>query len=178
MAHWIKPPWKRENAQRVAHVMLHVSTPEAANMLILKGFYHDMEHLHLVKDKKEPIHCLKCQCWGHMAKDCRENGDTCGTCAGNHRMNVCTAYKTYRCVNCGSTDHRSWGCKCPEFIQRCHDLDTNTPENQMPYFPTSELWTQVLLPPKPTGSICNGSVFLFLSNLRLDHILSAHLILQ
>ncbi|KIM57737.1 hypothetical protein SCLCIDRAFT_51437, partial [Scleroderma citrinum Foug A] len=79
--------------------------------------------------------------WGHMAKDCRENEDTCSTCAGNHRMNICMAYKTYCCVNCGSMDHGSWGCKCPEFIWCCHDLDANTPKNQMPYFPTSEPWT-------------------------------------
>jgi len=116
-ARWIKPPHRRENAQRVAHAMFHMSTPETANKLILDGLYHNMERLRPVKDKKEPMHCLKCQRWGHMAKDCRETNDTCGTCAENHRTNACTAYKTFRCANCDSKAHGSWSRQCPEFMQ-------------------------------------------------------------
>ncbi|KIM58240.1 hypothetical protein SCLCIDRAFT_39312, partial [Scleroderma citrinum Foug A] len=128
----------RENEQRVAHAMFHMLSLEAANFLIREGLYHDMEHLCPVKDKKEPMCCLKCQCWGHMAKDCREHEDTC---AGNHRTNTCTAYKTFHCINCNSAEHRSWGCKCLEFVQRCRNLDMNMPENMMPFFPTNESWT-------------------------------------
>ena len=80
VARWIKPLCRRENEQRVAHMMFHMLSLEAANFLIQEGLYHNMEHLCLVKDKKEPMCCLKCQRWGHMAKDCREHEDTCGTC--------------------------------------------------------------------------------------------------
>ena len=152
-AHWIKPPHRRENEQCIAHVMFHMSSLEAANFLLQEGLYHDMEHLHPVKDKKEPMRCLKCQCWGHMAKDCREHDNTCGTCAGNHRTNACTAYKAFHCVNCNSMEHGSWGHKCLEFMCRCRDLDVNTPKNMMPFYPTNEPWTQVHLPTKPAGSI-------------------------
>jgi len=99
------------------------------------------------------MRCLKCQRWGHMAKDCRETSDTCGTCAENHRMNTCTAYKTLRCANCDSKTHGSWSRQCPEFLQHCHDLNTHTPKNQMLYFPTDEAWMQVLRPPKAPGNI-------------------------
>ena len=152
-ARWIKPPCRRENKQCVAHMMFHMLSLEAANFLIQEGLYHDMEHLRPVKDKKEPMCCLKCQQWGHMAKDCREHKDTCSTCAGNHRTNACTAYKTFHCVNCNLVEHGSWGHKCLEFVRQCCDLDMNTPDNMMPFFPTNEPWTQVHLSPKPTGSI-------------------------
>jgi len=52
---WIKPPRRRENAQRVAHAMFQMSTPETANKLIYDGLYHNMERLRPVKDKKEPM---------------------------------------------------------------------------------------------------------------------------
>jgi len=129
-ARWIKPPRRRENAQRVAHAMFQMSTPETANKLIYDGLYHNMERLRPVKDKKEPMRCLKCQRWGHMAKDCRETSDTCGTCAENHRTNTCTAYKTLRCANCDSKTHGSWSRQCPEFLQCCHDLNTHTPRTK------------------------------------------------
>ena len=67
MACWIKPPCRRENEQCIAHAMFHMSSPEAANRLILDGLYHDMEHLHPVKDKKEPTSAnplfWDCQVW-------------------------------------------------------------------------------------------------------------------
>ncbi|KIM56622.1 hypothetical protein SCLCIDRAFT_132122 [Scleroderma citrinum Foug A] len=61
MARWIKPPQRREAEQRVAHALFRMTTPEAANQLISEGMYVNLEHLHPVKDKKEPLCCLKCQ---------------------------------------------------------------------------------------------------------------------
>lgn len=153
VARWIKPPRHREAGQRVAHALFRLTTPEAANKLINKGMYINLERFRPTKDKKEPLRCLKCQLWGHMAKDCKETRDTCGTCAKNHRTNTCPSYKTVYCVSCSSEHHASWSRTCPEFQRRSRTLDESTPENLMPYFPTDEPWTQANLPPKPTSQL-------------------------
>ena len=153
MARWIKPPQRREAEQRVAHALFRMTTPEAANQLISEGMYVNLERLRPVKDKKEPLRCLKCQQWGHMARDCKDNRDTCGTCAKNHRTNACPSYKTPHCVSCDSDSHASWNRSCPEFKRRSQALDETTPENGMPYFPTEEAWTQAHLPPRPSGRL-------------------------
>ena len=153
VARWIKPAHCRDAGQRVAHALFRLTTPEAANTLIKNGMYINLERLRPAKDKKEPLQCLKCQRWGHMAKDCSTSRDTCGTCAKNHRTNACPSTKTVHCVSCNTDDHASWSRSCPEFKQKSWTLDENTPENQMPFFPTDEPWTQVNLPPKPTSQL-------------------------
>ncbi|KAG1845003.1 hypothetical protein F4604DRAFT_1937249 [Suillus subluteus] len=42
-----------------------------------------------------------------------------------------------------------WDRKCLEFKSKCAGIDAKHPENSMPYFPTDDLWTQVMLPPQP-----------------------------
>lgn len=149
-ARWIKDPTKCDDNQRVAHALFSFSSPEAANKLLKDGLYVNMERLRPHKDKKEPIRCLKCQWLGHMAKDCTQEKDTCSKCAGEHRFTQCSTPDTLFCVNCQSNNHSSADRHCPQFIKRRAALDERTPENNMPYFPTEEAWTQALAPPKPS----------------------------
>ncbi|KAI5988471.1 hypothetical protein F5J12DRAFT_707014, partial [Pisolithus orientalis] len=86
------------------------------------------------KDKREPIHCLKCQKFSHFAKDCKANHNTCGTCGAKHRTSKCKSCKMYYCVACDTPDHASSDQECPEFVRKCADLDSRTPDNAMPYF--------------------------------------------
>ena len=146
---WIKPKERRTPEQRFAHTMFHFTTAEAANISLRDGIYIDKEKLHPRKDKREPVRCVCCQIWGHIAKDCKAPKDICGTCGKNHRTPECNAYKTFYCVSCNSHDHASWNRDCPEFESRCAKIDAKLPENSMPYYPTNEDWTQVMLPPKP-----------------------------
>lgn len=148
-AGWIKPKNRRATDQRVAHAIFHFSDPTAANSTLRDGIYINQEKLHPRKDKREPVRCVKCQLWGHVAKDCNALKDVCGTCGKNHRTDTCNAYRTFFCVSCNSQDHASWNRNCPEFENRCAGIDAKLPENSMPYFPTDEDWTQVMLPPKP-----------------------------
>jgi len=150
---WIKDPSKRDRHQRVAHALFSITNPEAANKIIDQGLYVNLECLRLRKDKREPICCLKCQHWGHFAKDCKEMRDTCGTCAKEHRTTNCCSFQTFYCVNCKTDRHASSDRECPEYIRRQDALDRKTPENSMPYFPTEETWTQELLPLRQTAPI-------------------------
>jgi len=150
---WIKDPQRRGRNQRVAHALMSLNNPKAANKLIESGMYFDYGRLRPYKDKKEPLRCLKCQRWGHMAKNCTEEKDTCGTCAGEHRHSKCNSYRTYFCISCKSSSHSSSDKECPEYKTQLEALNAHIPENSMPYFPTEEPWTQVSLPPKPKGPI-------------------------
>ena len=152
-ARWIKPPSKREAFQRFAHAMLSLTSPSLANKLIQDGLRYNSLHLKPIKDKKDPLRCLKCQRWGHLAKTCKAEKDTCGQCAGEHRTSSCPSTDPPCCINCDSTSHASASRKCPEFLKRSEELNARKPENLLPYFPTEEAWTQDPLPPPPSGPI-------------------------
>ncbi|KAG2150888.1 hypothetical protein DEU56DRAFT_703189, partial [Suillus clintonianus] len=79
-AGWIKPRVRRAPGQSVAHATLHFADPSAANLTLRDGIYIGQEKFHPRKDKREPIRCVKCQLWGHMARDCNAPKDVCGTC--------------------------------------------------------------------------------------------------
>lgn len=148
-ANWIKPRQRRAPTQRVAHAIFHFADTHSANNTLRDGIYIGQEKLHPRKDKREPVRCVRCQLWGHIAKDCKAPKDVCGTCGKNHRTNECNAYRTFHCVSCNSHEHASWDRKCPEFESKCAGIDAKHPENSMPYFPTDDPWTQVMLPPQP-----------------------------
>ena len=152
-ARWIKPPSKREAFQRFAHALLSLTSPTAANKLIQDGLHYNSLQLRPIKDKKDPLRCLKCQRWGHLAKSCKEEKDTCGSCAGEHRTSSCPSTEPPRCINCDSPSHASASRKCPEFLKRSEELNAKRPENLLPYFPTDEPWTLDPLPPPSSGPI-------------------------
>src|SRR6266481_2172326 len=52
------------------------------------------------------------------------------------------------CVLCKASGYASWDCSCPIFQQKCHELNGQVDNNNMPYFLTLETWTQVMEPPK------------------------------
>ena len=136
-----------------AHTMISLTSPTVANQLLKNSIYISSKLLRPTKDKKEPLRCLKCQKWGHLAHVCKAEVDVCSLCAGNHRTSVCPSEKPQVCVNCNTSDHSSSSRKCPEFLRQCSDLNNKTPENSMPYFPTGEDWMQAALPPKATSNL-------------------------
>jgi hypothetical protein len=90
---WIKPPHKRSPTQTMAFATIQVNDANTANKLIKDGLYIDHHLIHIKKDLKEPIQCVKCQRHGHIARNCNISRDICGTCTDNHRTTDCNAYQ-------------------------------------------------------------------------------------
>ena len=150
---WIKDPARRSPTQRIAHAFISLSSPQVANQIIREGLCVNHEKLRAHKDRKEPLRCMKCQRWGHFAKDCKHQTDVCGSCTGPHRESKCNSYATFYCVSCQSDHHGSASKECPEFIRRCEELNAKHPDNALPYFPTDDPDSQLTLPPRSTSGI-------------------------
>ena len=148
-ARWIKPIEKRKSTQRVAHILITLTDPAPANMAIRDGITIDKLKIWPKKNRREPLRCAKCQFYGHIARECISNGDTCANCGNNHRTSDCTTKDKKYCKTCETEDHTSWDRECPTLLKKCEDLDKRYPENTMPYFPTNEEWTLVTAPSKP-----------------------------
>jgi hypothetical protein len=73
-------------------------------------------------------------------KDCTEEKDTCGNCAGPHRTNSCLTNER-RCTFCKMDDHGSWSRTCPTFIRKAAEFNNRNPDNLLQYFPTADCWT-------------------------------------
>ena len=146
-ARWIKPVARRTPSQTCGHAVLVFSTPEAANEALAHGLFICQKKVYAEKCKKEPIHCLKCHGWGHLAHDCAAPHDICGTCAQHHRTSTCTNAAHPHCISCGIAGHASWDRNCLVFQHKCAEMNNRLEENNMPYYPTLEVWTQAREPP-------------------------------
>jgi hypothetical protein len=148
---WAKPPARRAPNQICGHLILSFTSPDAANRAKTEGLLICNKRVSVAKYKKEPIRCLKCQGWNHVAAECAQSYDKCGTCGTRgHRTSACTSTTTH-CANCDTDDHTSWSRDCPTFIRKCHEFDIKHPENGLPYYPSAEPWTWAPDPLAPEG---------------------------
>jgi hypothetical protein len=138
---WAKPMNRRSPQQRSAHLILSFLTPDAANRAITNGITICGKKCHIDRIKREPIRCLKCQGWNHMARDCDELTSKCSNCAERHRTSECRHPHSKRCVSCKSSDHASWSRECPTFLRKVDEYNERNPENLLPFFPTTDPWT-------------------------------------
>ena len=90
---------------------------------------------------QEPRRCLKCQKVGasHIAAECKQDKDTCGSCGNDHCNVECTITdpSQYLCVNCNETGHAAWDRQCPSFIRFNALFNARHPKNRYQYFPTA-----------------------------------------
>ena len=138
---WAKPINRRSEQQRSAHLILSFPAPEAANRAISNGIIICNKKCHVERIKKEPIRCLKCQGWNHMARDCSATNDRCSNCAGDHKTTACLEPHKKGCVSCNSLNHSSWSRECPTFLRKVDEFNSRNPENLLPLFPTADPWT-------------------------------------
>ena len=157
-ASWVKPPHLRSPNQSFANLKISLSTPVAANALLVKRIRIRNHLTSAHKDLKEPTRCNKCQRFGHKRASCPGN-EVCATCtSSSHPSHGCSANNTPSCVNCGpSSQHPSHARTCPVFMQKQTDLNARLPENTLPFFPTQERWTwsssQAPMPPPPSSPL-------------------------
>ncbi|EJF55579.1 hypothetical protein DICSQDRAFT_13396, partial [Dichomitus squalens LYAD-421 SS1] len=145
-ARWIKPVHRRYREQRFAHLLVTVSSPEAANKIIRAGLILAGRHVSVRKNLAEPMRCAKCHRYdaGHLAKECPQMYDTCGTCGRAHKTADCTMKdpQQHHCVNCNEKGHAVWDRDCPVFLDHLSRADARHPENSLQFFPTADpdLW--------------------------------------
>jgi gas vesicle protein len=118
-ARYIKPESRRRPGQRTAHAILTFSTKEDANQAIKFGLSVESKKVYGRKLIAEPTRCLKCHSLegSHIATECPQEHDTCGTCGKEHRTATCqvTNPNDYHCKNCDVKGHASWNRECPSF---------------------------------------------------------------
>lgn len=151
-AKWIKPPYRRTRGQRTAHLIMGFKSQDAANQSIKEGLVVAGKRVWARKLIHEPRRCLKCQRIGagHLAAECSQKHDTCGTCAEDHRTETCkiTEKHEFRCINCEKEGHAAWDRMCPDFLAAATKFTARNPENTYKYFPTNdpESWEPVYQP--------------------------------
>jgi len=139
-ARWIKLTERWRLNQTHAYAILTLSLVDLANWLIRDGLNIYNMRVRPMKQKQEPIQCMKCRKWGHFIHNCLEDKDTCETCGKPHCTNTCPNKEKIFCVSCGDKSHTSWDRACPEFSWHCAIQDKRNPENAMPFFPTEHDW--------------------------------------
>ncbi|KAI0741301.1 hypothetical protein C8Q80DRAFT_1051338, partial [Daedaleopsis nitida] len=146
---WIKPEEQRHDEQRVAHLIVTLRTPEAANQAIREGLNIEGKNVSTRKLLREPRRCLKCQQVGvpHIAATCPAPSDVCGTCAGAHRTSSCAVKdkQQMRCCNCNTNGHAAWDRACPCFVKALAQFNERTPSNRYRFYPTADPSTWTLL---------------------------------
>src|ERR1700753_583453 len=91
----------------VATIIAKFMSPRAINRAIKDSLVIVGRHFKPELMETEPMRCLNCQLYGHLAADCK-NLETCANCRHAHRTERCTVRNEpsrYRCVNCKVVEH-------------------------------------------------------------------------
>lgn len=103
---WAKKPEKRKKDQKVTHVLVAFNTRESANQVITKGMTIGGKWVYGRQDQRDPLRCMKCQQFGHIAKECHSANDVCGRCADQHPTQTCKAQEhSFYCAVCKLAGH-------------------------------------------------------------------------
>ncbi|KAI0686559.1 hypothetical protein C8Q76DRAFT_573623, partial [Earliella scabrosa] len=142
-ARWIKQPSRRGPNQQVAHLMIEVSTPEAANAALRRGLVIAGKKVSARKNIPEPLRCHRCQRLGvsHLAAKCPQDYDTCGTCGSTrHRTSECAVMDSekFHCVSCDQDGHASWDRCCPTLLDHQRRLLARQVDGLYRFFPTED----------------------------------------
>ena len=140
-AEWIKPIKDRREGQRVATARMYLKDAKSANTILSKGAYVFGRKVIPKKPRREPIRCLNCQLFGHEHRHCMSTEPRCARCAMSHATDECRVQlRNFTCRNCEG-HHASFDRECPKFIEKCTQLDTRCPENNLAFYPTDEPWS-------------------------------------
>ncbi|KDQ30400.1 hypothetical protein PLEOSDRAFT_165925 [Pleurotus ostreatus PC15] len=143
---WMKPAERRGKNQQYGHATITFTSPKNANLILRQGLTFLDTNYRCHKSKTEPLRCLKCQVYGHIASACAAPLTTCATCAQHHdNVGDCPQLnrkEAHACVTCRIGGHASWERSCPGRLKLQKMLDERLEGNCLPFFPTEEPWTQ------------------------------------
>lgn len=90
-ARYIKPITRCNPKQQTAHVVITFMSKESANHTIKFGLLVDGEKVYGHKLLPKPTRCLKCHSLdgAHIATECPQEHDACGTCGEQHCTSTC-----------------------------------------------------------------------------------------
>ena len=139
-ARWIKPTQLRGQGQKVAFLIMGFSSRETANHAMNYGVVLEGKHCRTRKLLPEPKRCVKCQGYGHFARECKSTKDVCARCAGEHRTTdqdrPAGKGQTTRCANCNRTGHGAADRSCDEYKRRLAQMRARDPDSKFRLFPT------------------------------------------
>jgi hypothetical protein len=139
---YIKPINRRKPDQRMAHIILTFNTKESTNQAIKFRLMVTGKKVYARKLITEPSRCLKCHSFegSHMAKDCPEDVDTCGTCSGLHWTSECTIkdQNQFFCINCNIQGHAAWSRECLTFNKKWNDHKNCNAEANYQFYLTDD----------------------------------------
>ena len=151
-AEWIKPIKNRKATQKVATMRLYFKDANSANAILKGGASIFNKRTVPKKPKREPIRCLRCQCFGHERRDCQGVTPRCAICADRHETDDCIADPNHpKCSNCRD-HHPSFDRECPMFREKCRQIDGRCPENKLAFYPTNATWTWVTMENAPNAN--------------------------
>ncbi|KAJ7123396.1 hypothetical protein C8R44DRAFT_543311, partial [Mycena epipterygia] len=140
-SNWVKRVHRRKEGQRVAHAIFGFANATAANHFLRYGLWVEGKKVWGRKHLSEPVRCMKCQGFGHVAAACKASADACARCGDAHRTEDCSATDEQRaCANCKNVKrpHHGHGAAdraCPVFVDKLQAWMERNPTARYPYFP-------------------------------------------
>ncbi|KAG2054170.1 hypothetical protein BDR06DRAFT_884870 [Suillus hirtellus] len=147
---YIKPIARRHPDQRTVHVAVTFTTKEGANQALKFGLAIVGKKVYSRKLLPELTRCLKCQSFdgNHVAAECPQEQNTCGTCGELHRTQTCevTDSALHACANCKEKGHAAWSRDCPIFNRKWETFKRKNDEAKYIYYPTDDPLTWETIP--------------------------------
>ena len=141
-ARWIKPTHLRSQGQKVAFLIMGFANREAAKHALDFGVVIEGKHCRTRKLLQEPKRCVKCQSYGHFARECKARTDTCARCAREHRTMdaACKAGGEHplRCANCKKEGHGAADRVCEVYQAKLKAIRARDPDSRYRLFPTND----------------------------------------
>ncbi|KAJ3978379.1 hypothetical protein F5890DRAFT_1449660, partial [Lentinula detonsa] len=142
-ARWVRKPEHRKPGQKVGHAIFAFSDSRVANNAIQDGMVINHKMVNVRREEKDPQRCMKCQQYGHIARECSSEVDVCGRCDRNHPTQTCSASpdNSY-CAVCKAKGHIAASRNCPTLLRRLQERQQRDPTRGFRYFVTEreETW--------------------------------------
>ncbi|KAJ3724599.1 hypothetical protein C8R42DRAFT_719265 [Lentinula raphanica] len=116
-ARWIRKPEQRKPGQKVAHAVFAFADMRHANTAIRQEMVIDHKLVSVRREEKDPQRCMRCQQYGHIAREWPEN---------------------FYCAVCKTKGHIAADRACPTLLRRIRERQQRDPTKGFRYFVTED----------------------------------------